>query len=88
MDHVLGPHSDCVSELAGGGGGGGGVFVIFSFLFARLPLWLSFIARPRAVRKSESAISLCRALMSKKAKPKARLGFSFQIEGEIAGGGY
>ena len=52
------------------------------------------LARPRAVRKkSESAISLSlcpvsRALMSKKAKPKARLGFSFQIEGEIAGGGY
>jgi hypothetical protein len=43
MDHVHGPHSDCVSELAGGGGD---ICYLF-FLFARLPLWLSFIARPR-----------------------------------------
>ena len=53
MDHVHGPHSDCVSELAGGGGGGGGggdICYLF-FLFARLLLWLSFSPPARGSKK-------------------------------------
>ena len=65
MDHVHGPHSDCVSELAGGGGGGGGGDICYLFfLFARLLLWLSFISPPARGSKKERIRNIPQPLSS------------------------
>ena len=60
MDHVHGPHSDCVSELAGGGGG----FFFFFFFFARLLLWLSFNSPPARGSKKERIRNIPQPLSS------------------------